>query len=243
MPIPAEMLTRFLAKLDAAGPTLGPDWQELRAEIVALGDAAFAAAGEPGSLTSLLYVESGAYDSARRVPTEADIYRNWAQTRRVIAERAAHAKLLAETYEVRDFDRNGKLGKPKRIPRGEASTPWRASCMIVTEGARVAGSNFDNDFGPSFAVKSTPIGSERAEGTIVAKRLIEQPDTDGKLSKHVQYLIKPRSAKAERVYTAKQRLIEITAELADVDYLTPARITVLHAERVGLQMRIAGLEK
>lgn len=230
-----EIRDAFLARLDAAGDKAGPEWQDLRSEIAALGDAAFAPPSQGGTLAASLYVASGGYDSARRVPAIWEVYAPWAEARKVARDREERARMLAATVEIIDF-RGAKLAKPRRVPRDEATMPWRPGCLIVTETARVEGRDFDSDFGPKFSIRSAPVGTEREEGTIVAKRIAA---LDGK--KRVQYLVKPRSGKAERLYVARKRIAEIESILGvEADYLSGERRAALIAERDQLASQAGG---
>jgi hypothetical protein len=173
--------------------------------------------GEPGSLTRYISVALGPQKEKVNLTR---IYQDWDETYKREMARKVRQRYLDATVEVTYLDKNGRLKKPERIPKEDANTPWKPGCHIKEEGARVEGRGWDKDPGPTFVLRTTPIGTETPTGTIVGKR---------KLGGTVQYLIKPRSAPAEKRYLARLELESLQTQLKiNLDYMSPEDIQKAH---------------
>lgn len=216
------LFEKFLARIDSS---VGPDWEEFKKDVRDLGPTSFEKPGGPNTLQTVIYVRSGGHSSNRSVPNAKDVYHSWDLTRRLERAREEEEHLKRTTWEVAYF-RGTKFGKYERIPKDLAETPWKPGHLLLDESAQIQGHGFDSDFGPTLNLRSKTIGSEISQGTVVGKRIILMPD------KRVQYLIKPRSGRAEKVYQAKVRLQQIERSLLTmVDYLTPEDFRKLHEEK------------
>jgi hypothetical protein len=185
-------------------PSQGDLWADFLKEIENCGydsDKPFGQ-GAPGSLARLISIDLGPTKDGK--VNLSRIYQGWEFDYKRELERKVKQRYLDATVEVIYIDRSGKLKKPERIPKEEAHTPWKPGCLIEDENARVEGRGWDSDHGATFVLRTTPIGTEIPTGTIVGKR---------KLGGKVQYLIKPRSASAEKKYLAQLELDSLRTNL------------------------------
>lgn len=183
--------------------------------------------GAPGSLTRNISIALGPRKDEKVSLTR--LFQQWDDDYKRELERRVRQRYLDATVEVTYLDKNGRLKKPERIPKEEVNTPWKPGCHIQEEGARIEGRGWDNDPGPTFVLKTTPIGTETPTGTIVGKR---------KLGSKVQYLIKPRSGAAEKKYKARLELDDLKTQLRiNLDYMGPDDIQKAH-ERIKVLERV-----
>jgi hypothetical protein len=177
--------------------------------------------GGPNSLTRSISIALGPQKDEKVSLTR--LFQEWDDNYKRDLERRVKQRYLDSTVEITYLDKNGRPKKPERIPKEEASTPWKPGCHIEEEGARIEGRNWDSDSGATFVLRTTPIGTEVPTGTIVGKR---------RLGSKVQYLIKPRSAAAQKKYLARQELDSLRTQLKiNLDYMSPDDIQKTH-ERI-----------
>lgn len=177
--------------------------------------------GGPASLTRSISIALGPKKDEKVSLTR--LFQEWDDNYQREQARRVRQRYLDATVEVIYLDKNGKLKKPERIPKEDADKPWKPGCHIQAEGARIEGRGWDKDPQPTFVLKTTPIGTETPTGTIVGKR---------KLGGTVQYLIKPRSAPAEKKYLARLELESLQTQLKiNLDYMSPEDIRNTH-ERI-----------
>lgn len=203
-------------------PSQGDVWDEFLKALEGCGydsDKSFGQ-GDPGSLARMISIDLGPRKDENI--SIKGLYRRWELDYKREIERAVRQRYLDATVEVRYIDRSGKLKKPERIPKEEADTPWKPGCFIKDENARVEGRGFDSDFGATFVLKTTPIGTEIPTGTIVGKR---------KLGGRVQYLIKPRSSSAEKKYQMRVELDDLRRSVRDWEMSSPEQLAKEH-ERI-----------
>jgi len=144
------------------------------------------------------------------------VYQQWESDYKHAEAQKVKQRYLDSTVEVQYFSKSGRPGKPERIPKDEADKPWKDGCFIQEENAKIEGHGFDSDFGPTFTLRSIPIGTETPIGTIVAKR---------KLKGKIQYLIKPRSRAAEAKYQARRELEALETNLrVNLDMYSPEEL-------------------
>lgn len=167
--------------------------------------------GAPGSLQRWISIEAG--------PLQNDpvnlkkVYQQWESDYKHAEAQRIKQRYLGSTVEVQYFSKSGSPGKPERIPKDEADKPWKDGCILQEESAKIEGHGFDRDFGPTFTLRSTSIGTETPIGTVVAKR---------KLGGKIQYLIKPRSRPAEAKYQARRELEDLESKLrVNLDMYSP----------------------
>lgn len=153
------------------------------------------------------------------------LYDEWARVREAQLAKAVRQRYLDSTYEV-TYAKGNRWGKPERIPREDADKPWKPGMLLLDEKGRIEGRGFDDDFGPSFSLKSLPIGHEMSAGVVKAKRQIR---TDQGLQ--VQYLIKPWSASGKKKYEAQKRLSWLERSLrVDRDMMSEEDAAKVHQE-------------
>lgn len=153
------------------------------------------------------------------------LYDEWAYAKEMRAAKAVRQRYLDSTYEV-IYNKGKRWGKPERVSKEEAYKPWKPGLLLLDEKGRVEGRDFDNDFGPSFTLKSLPVGHETSAGVVKAKRQIR---TNQGLQ--VQYLIKPWSASGKKKYDAKKRLSDLEKSLwADRELMSNEDATKMRQE-------------
>ncbi len=198
------LLPAFLAALEVAAqpdpkayqPPLAADWTVLRDEVLALGASAFSepAPDAPG-LAKVLWSGCGGLSRSFHDVSPRHVYTEWkALAVREATERAARVAAaereayLASTREVQDY-RGDRLGHARRIPLAEVSLPWKSD-HVIEDGV---------DGEPLLAV-----GEERRGGKVVARRVVFTGEMlPGHVkARRVQYLLKPRSPRAEKAYLA-----------------------------------------
>ena len=185
--------------------------------------------GEPSSVTRFISLEYEGVVNRNKVSL-GKIYRLWDDHYQLEQAKRVRQQYLDATVEVVYFSKSGRPGKSERLPKEEAKKPWKPGCSIEEENVRIEGRGFDRDMGPSFVLKSTPIGTETPKGTVVAKR---------RLGGKMQYLIKPRGASAEKKYLAREELEDLRSRLRNLSYMD--MLEPDDAERI--QARIRELEK
>lgn len=156
--------------------------------------------GDPGSLTRFISIEY----ADRGVVRLDKIWTLWDDAYRREAAKQVLLEYMASTVEVVYYSKGVKAGKPERLPKDEVAKPWKPGHLLLEENARIEGRGFDRDEGPTFVLRSTPIGTETPSGTVVGKR---------KVGGKVQYLVKPRGAAAEKKYLAREELEELRTRL------------------------------
>lgn len=182
--------------------------------------------GGPGSLTRFIAIEY-----ADRGAVRLDkIWTLWDDAYRREAAKRVMLEYVAKTVEVVYYSKAGKAGKPERIPKDEVDKPWKPGSFILEENARIEGRGFDRDEGPTFTLRSTPIGTETPSGTIIAKR---------KVGGKIQYLIKPRSSAAEKKYLAREELEELRTRLrVNLDMMGPDDVAKTRKRVEELEKRV-----
>jgi len=128
----------------------------------------------------------------------------WLDLRAVARRRQEFEHLLATTTVVVDYTAGGRAKRVRRIPNDETQVPWRAGHVIVEARIDVRG-NFDGDPDfPTFSLRLLAVGHELPEGKVKARRVL-----DGR----TQYLVKPRSKRAEIRYRRTEELEELRSLL------------------------------
>jgi hypothetical protein len=176
--------------------------------------------GAPGSLVRMISIELGPMKDEKVSITR--LYQQWEYDHKREIERAVKQRYLDATVEVTYINSTGKLKKPERIPKEDADKPWNPGCFIEDENARIEGRGFDSDFGATFVLRTTPIGTEIPTGTVVGKR---------KLGGKVQYLVKPRSSSAEKKYQMRMELESLRRRVQDWEMTPPEQLAKEH-ERI-----------
>lgn len=157
------------------------------------------------------------------------LYQEWEYGHKREIERVVKQRYLDATVEVIYIDRSGKLKKPERIPKEDADKPWKLGCFIEDENARIEGHGWDSDYGATFVLKTTPIGTEIPTGTIMGKR---------KLGGKVQYLVKPRSSSAEKKYQMKEELRHLRNRVKDWEMSSPEQFAEDHERIKELERKV-----
>ena len=161
---------------------------------------------QPGSLARVLEV-----DEMMGGAKVLAAYQSWLGIRDLDRKRQANAAMLASTVEVQTW-RGDKLGKPARMPITDLDTWIKPGHHVVSEATQSRGRGFDPTWGrPDRRClwRSFEIGTEREDGTIVAKRIVV---LDGK--RQTQYLVRPRNKTAEAKYQRQIRVSEIKRLIA-----------------------------
>lgn len=183
---------------------------------------------QPGSLARVLTTDE-MMGGAKVIPA----YLSWLGIRDLEHKQQAKSAMLASTIEVQTW-RGDKLGKPTRMPIAEIDAWIKPGHHVVSEATQVRGRGFDSDMGQAgstFSVRSTEIGAEREDGTVVAKRIVV---IDGK--RQTQYLMRPRSKTAEAKYQRQLRVNEIKRLMAS-DMVGNEELRALRAELAQIESK------
>lgn len=176
---------------------------------------------QPGSLARVLEV-----DEMMGGANAIAAYRSWIGIRDLDRDRQAEAAKLASTVEVQTW-RGEKLSKPARVPISDLDAWIKPGCHVVSEATQTRGRGFDSDMGqagPTMSIRSLELGTERDDGTVIAKRIAV---LDGK--RQTQYLMRPRNKATEARYRRQIRAAEIRRLIAG-DAVDDKELQVLRAE-------------
>ena len=183
---------------------------------------------QPGSLARVLEVDE-MMGGARALGA----YQSWLGIREIETRKQAEAARLASTVEVQTW-RGDKLGKPTRMPVADLDAWIKPGHRVVSEATQSRGRGFDSDMGqvgPTMSVRSFEIGTEREDGTVVAKRIVV---LDGK--RQTQYLVRPRNKAAEAKYQRQIRASEIKRLIAS-DMVGNDELRALRAELAQIESK------
>jgi hypothetical protein len=183
---------------------------------------------QPGSLARVLEVDE-MMGGAKALAA----YQSWLGIRDLERKRQAESAMLANTVEVQAW-RGDKLGKPSRMPLADLDAWIKPGHHVVSEATQSRGRGFDSSMGqvgPTMSVRSFEIGTEREDGTIVAKRIVV---LDGK--RQTQYLVRPRSKTAEAKYQRQIRVAEIK-HLITSDMVGNEELHALRAELAQIESK------
>lgn len=207
------------------------DWARLRAEMAAYVDAPTDPEWHgPGKLARLLDVYPRFGSLVEQVITG------------YVAERAAAARkaYLESTVEIQVF-RGAKLGKPERLDKSKVDQWIKPGHVVIERDPNVTlpedRGGDEMTFGRA-TLRTAKIGVDWPEGTVRAKRLITRNDRVA-----VQYLVKPRSKAAEKLYQMRRRHADLKAQLGThiVDQMSADQIRAARAELAEIEAKLASL--
>lgn len=232
-----QLDTIDLAKLKGYGYKFGPevesDLVEFKQKIHNLdldpnGDVI---QGEPFTLERIVTVNKG---------KAVDVFCEWHADQNRAREARRAQEFLENSVEIEEW-KGEKFNKPKRIHKDDAKWEKPGHTVVSTPLKAVLDSNYhDSDMGQFYSKTSTrtkKIGTELPEGTIKAKRII----TPYQGAKTVEYLVKPRSQKAEKIYQAQMRMIDLQETLQiNRDMMSESEVAQIRAEIDTLKKQVGG---